>query len=282
MIMRKSPIYLIVFILSAWSCSKDSTVPDTSPPDIITVDLYTGCRISSEQTDVLNNNFYDLENRTLTYDIDGFISVAKSDYSNKGAPFPVKVAYQYAFSGGKLQSIATPDNIEKEVYEYTDGFLTKIKLASTNNIDYLNYVITIKNDVQGRPVELADNRGFKSTVIHDSMGNIIEVKKVDNTGKEVYKMLLSQYDGMKSTYELYKGVYFDNSIDISEYMDKPLFNTNAGGNPRTMKIYRNQSLEADLDLAYQYSSEGYPTSIRFTEKTNGSTYQKRFNLKGCK
>lgn len=247
------------------SCKKT----DNTPPVEVG---FSGCRIDNASRSQLSD--------TYSYNADGTIS--NITHKEKCANAFCDIGTPAFFYENNLLVSLKEDNLT-ENYEYTNGALSKIKIASLSKPDYANYIITIEVDNNKRIVKMKDNKGIQTDIKRDNNGNITETKTIQlSDSTELYRAELSRYDNKKTIFELYKGWRFDVGEFYANYIRHPFFSIGASGNPQTFKEYRNKVLTADVEYTYEYSLDDYPIKEDYFDKINNIRSTTNYAYKNCK
>ncbi len=275
----KSILFFLITFFVILSCKKTEDMPTPTPTPVPTPS-FSGCRISQYSQDLIGDPVANFETVKFNYDKDGFISYTESTYKRN----TVEVGSQQirmTYKDGLLVKYTDSGQSHIEMYDYLNGLLNTIKIPTSNTPDLVNFEIKLTTDANKRIIKMEDNRGEITTIKRDTKGNITEIKKTDGTD-ENFRMEISAYDNKKSIYELMKGFQFDFFTSASTYMEKPLFSVGASGNPLKAKVFRKGILKEDLEFAYEYTAEGYPTKIVSTNILFNKVITQTIDYEGCK
>jgi hypothetical protein len=266
-------ILTLIIIAGFMSCKKTDNTPPTPPLEQPPLEpSFSGCRVdkigTTKGTDIYN------------YKSDGTISSISYNENCVNA-FCNSNLTDYFYNNGLL--VSSKYKKATEYYEYTNGALSKIKIADPDDSNYTDYIITVETDNNKRIVKMKDNKGIQTDIKRDNNGNITETKTVrlsDST--ELYRAELSRYDNKKTVFELYKGWSFDYNQYYADYMKNPFFTIGASGNPLNFKWYRNKILTSDTDFTFDYSTEGYPVREEQLNKITNVKIVINYTYKNCK
>jgi hypothetical protein len=268
-------LFSMIFIVS---CKKSEV--DTGPNSTIVLPkTFNGCRIVQESTTETG-----IPNLIMThknnYDSDGYIKSISNNSSNPLSFFMQSFPdTELSYKDGTLVSLETTGY--KELYEYSNGLLSRISVPIDASLKYLNYEIKLEYDANKRIIKMTDKTNI-SDIKRDGNGNIIEVKLTNISIKaEVEKFELSDFDGKKTLSGFYKGWYFYVNSDVGRYMVNPFFSAGLDGNHRQIKHFIDGKLEASYLLSYEYSKNNFPIKLNITNQTTQKTETINYNLLDC-
>lgn len=264
----------LLSLLTVFACGKNQApapIPVATPV----------CNISSE-TGV--NNTYKLE---YIYSASGSPEGVNVSIKNAadGLLKPVSTA-RYTYENNRLVKVV--DGAVEEVLEYTPaGALNRLTVTKTVEPAYVNYTLSFETDANQRITKVTDSMGKQTTIKRDTKGNITETLTTETqTGKELYRLELSNYDNRKSVYDSFKGWQLSVLGYYAEYIKFPLFTTGAGGNAGKRIDYVAGKAFSETTYTYTYNENGFPLTeqvfTRFSDGSGVATNSRTFTYVDCK
>ncbi|TAE37341.1 MAG: hypothetical protein EAZ70_09075 [Runella slithyformis] len=262
-------LVLLSCLLFFFSCQEENAPAPIPVPT---------CSISTE-TGV--NNAYKLE---YLYDAAGFISTLNVSVGSNGQLKPA-ATIKYTYENGLLVKLVDADVEEKLEYN-SSGILTRLVITKTNDAAFVNYTLNYEMDAEKRVVKVTDSKGLQTTIKRDAQGNIVETVTVNiSTGKEMHKVVLSDYDNKKSLNDSFKSWQISVLGYYGDYIKFPLFTKGASGNFKKRIDYIDGKPSTEVTFTYTYNTNGFPITeqslTKFLDGSGIATYSKTFGYTAC-